>query len=85
MVQVLMITHAVEMIGRILTVTNLPLLAIADPALHHERRKPWNRAFSAAATKEYEPLLVSRVSQLAHVLGSRKGEFDMSKFLNYFT
>ncbi|KAL1948858.1 hypothetical protein VTO73DRAFT_10664 [Trametes versicolor] len=74
-----------QMIGRILTVTNLPLLAIADPALHHERRKPWNRAFSAAATKEYEPLLVSRVSQLAYVLRSQKGEFDMSKFLNYFT
>ncbi|KAI0628543.1 high nitrogen upregulated cytochrome P450 monooxygenase 2 [Trametes polyzona] len=72
-------------IGRTLAATNPPLLGITDPAVHQERRKPWNRAFSAAALKEYEPFVAARAAQLVRVLESQKGTFDISRFFNYFT
>ncbi|KAL7277160.1 hypothetical protein ACG7TL_009006 [Trametes sanguinea] len=73
------------MVGRILTATNLPLVGILDPELHAERRKPWNRAFSAAALKEYEPLIANRVTQLVRVLSDQRGEIDVGRFFNYFS
>ncbi|KAI9068088.1 high nitrogen upregulated cytochrome P450 monooxygenase 2 [Trametes sanguinea] len=73
------------MVGRILTATNLPLVGILDPDLHAERRKPWNRAFSAVALKEYEPLIANRVTQLVRVLSDRRGEIDIGRFFNYFS
>ncbi|KAI0641498.1 high nitrogen upregulated cytochrome P450 monooxygenase 2 [Trametes meyenii] len=73
------------MVGRILTATDLPMIGLMDPVVHAERRKPWNRAFSATALKEYEPLIASRVSQLVQVLERQVGEFDIGRFMNYFT
>lgn len=72
-------------IGRTLSATNPPLVGIMKPDVHHERRKPWNRAFSATALKEYEPMIASRALQLAHVLESQKADVDLSRYLNYFT
>ncbi|CDO71119.1 hypothetical protein BN946_scf184844.g123 [Trametes cinnabarina] len=70
---------------RILTATDLPLVGIMDPEVHAERRKPWNRAFKAAALKEYEPLIATRASQLIRVLANQHGEIDIGRFFNYFT
>jgi cytochrome P450 len=36
--------------------------------LHIEKRKPWNRAFSSTAIKEYEILVAKRVRQLVSCL-----------------
>ncbi|KAJ2984860.1 hypothetical protein NUW54_g10352 [Trametes sanguinea] len=46
--------------------------------------KPWIRAFSLAALKEYEPMIAHRVNQLVHVLEKQPGEVIMGKFFNYF-
>ncbi|KAI9507521.1 high nitrogen upregulated cytochrome P450 monooxygenase 2 [Russula earlei] len=45
------------------------LLAQRDPVKHLHLRKPWNRAFSSAALKEYEVILASRTRQLVNCLG----------------
>ncbi|KAI0659811.1 high nitrogen upregulated cytochrome P450 monooxygenase 2 [Cubamyces menziesii] len=73
------------MVGRLLTATDLPLVGIMDPQMHAERRKPWNRAFSAAAIKEYETLIASRATQLIQVLEMQNGEVVIGRFFNYFT
>ena len=73
------------MVGRLLTATDLPLVGIMDPQMHAERRKPWNRAFSAAAIKEYEPLIANRATQLIQVLEKQSGEVIIGRFFNYFT
>ncbi|KAI0632330.1 high nitrogen upregulated cytochrome P450 monooxygenase 2 [Trametes polyzona] len=73
------------MIGRVRTISNLPLPGIMDPAVHHERRKPWSRAFSAAALKEYEPQVASRANQLVETLERQKGEISLGEYINYFT
>nr|BED42935.1 cytochrome P450 monooxygenase [Trametes versicolor] len=72
------------MVGRVRTTTNLPLPGIMDTAVHHERRKPWSRAFSAAALKEYEPRVSNRANQLIEVLERQKGEVTLGVYINYF-
>ena len=60
---------------------------------HLQQRKPWNRAFSGAALKEYEVIVESRTRQLVGYLenlihGSARKEgalLDMAAWLNYFT
>jgi cytochrome P450 len=42
-----------------------------DPIEHMNQRKPWNRAFSTAALKEYELYLATRVRQLVGCLEDR--------------
>ncbi|KAH8993807.1 hypothetical protein EDB86DRAFT_2927626, partial [Lactarius hatsudake] len=39
------------------------LNAERDPALHMHQRKPWNHAFSSAALKEYEIIVVEQIRQ----------------------
>ncbi|KAI0822334.1 high nitrogen upregulated cytochrome P450 monooxygenase 2 [Trametes gibbosa] len=73
------------MVGRVRTLTNLPLPGIMDTAVHHERRKPWSRAFNAAALKEYEPQVSNRANQLVETLERQKGEISLGEFINYFT
>ncbi|KAI9068086.1 high nitrogen upregulated cytochrome P450 monooxygenase 2 [Trametes sanguinea] len=70
--------------GRALSITDVPFVVLMDPAVHAERRKPWIRAFSPAALKEYEPMIAHRVNQLVHVLAKQPGEVIMGKFFNYF-
>lgn len=76
--------NAIVMVGRIRTTTNLPLPGIMDTTVHHERRKPWSRAFSAAALKEYEPRVSNRANQLIEVLERQKGEVSLGVYINYF-
>ena len=57
------------------------------------QRKPWNRAFSSAAVKEYEDIAAKRTRQLLGCLedvvqqsGGNKGAvLDMTSWFNYFT
>jgi hypothetical protein len=57
------------------------------------QRKPWNRALSAAATKEYKDIVATRIRQLlsclenlAHGPARKEGTLvDIGKWLNYFT
>ena len=69
------------------------LIAQRDPAIHMQQRKPWNRAFSSAAIKEYEVIVAKRTRQLIGCLenlvsGSDRKEgvvSDVATWLNYFT
>ncbi|CDO71115.1 hypothetical protein BN946_scf184844.g119 [Trametes cinnabarina] len=70
--------------GRVLSMTDVPYVGIMDPAVHAERRKPWSRAFSASALKEYEPAIARRASQLVNVLEKQEKEVIVGKYLNFF-
>ena len=69
------------------------LIAQRDPVKHMHRRKPWNRAFSSTAIKEYEHIVANRIRQLVNCLensvhGSSPEEgalLDIAAWLNYFT
>ncbi|KAJ8514807.1 hypothetical protein ONZ45_g7704 [Pleurotus djamor] len=52
---------------------------------HSRRRKPWNRAMSTAAVKDYQAVLVKRVRQLASTLAKQRGSVDLSLWINRFT
>ncbi|KAI9447575.1 high nitrogen upregulated cytochrome P450 monooxygenase 2 [Lactarius indigo] len=69
------------------------VVAQRDPIKHMNQRKPWNRAFSSAAIKEYEVFAAKRTRQLlscledaVHQSGEKKGVIlDMAAWFNYFT
>ena len=68
------------------------LVAQLDPILHARQRKPWNRAFSSAAMKEYETIVAKRVRQLVGCLEDiikRSDEkanavVDMTQWMKYY-
>lgn len=72
--------------GKLLVRTpeDMPMLGMTDTAEHLKRRRPWARAFSGAALKEYEPMVASRALQLVQALQSQPGEIDIGKWINYF-
>ncbi|KAH9026090.1 high nitrogen upregulated cytochrome P450 monooxygenase 2 [Lactarius hengduanensis] len=69
------------------------VVAQRDPIKHMNQRKPWSRAFSSAAVKEYEVFAAKRTRQLlgciedaVHQSGEKKGVvLDMAAWFNYFT
>ncbi|KAI9447484.1 high nitrogen upregulated cytochrome P450 monooxygenase 2 [Lactarius indigo] len=69
------------------------LVAQRDPILHMHQRRPWNRAFSSAALKEYEIIVAKRVRQLVGCLDDmiRRSDrkvntvVDINQWLKYFT
>ncbi|KAH9035153.1 high nitrogen upregulated cytochrome P450 monooxygenase 2 [Lactarius deliciosus] len=69
------------------------LIAQRDPILHMHQRRPWNRAFSSAAVKEYEIIVAKRIRQLVGCLedmihrSDQKANalVDMTEWLNFFT
>ena len=72
---------------------NPSLIAQRDPVKHMHQRKPWNRAFSSTAVKEYEDIVANRVRQLSSCLenlvhgsaGKEGAQVDIARWLNYFT
>ena len=62
-----------------------PLIAFRDPVAHARRRRPWNRAFSVAALKEYEQILRKRAIELVEVLTRDKGVVDLSELIGCFS
>ncbi|KAH9959236.1 high nitrogen upregulated cytochrome P450 monooxygenase 2 [Russula dissimulans] len=69
------------------------LIGQRDPVKHMHQRKPWNRAFSSAALKEYEIVVAKRTRQLLgrlenSVLESDRKDgavLDMTKWFSYFS
>ena len=69
------------------------LVAQRDPVLHMHQRKPWNRAFSTAAVKEYEIIVANRIRQLVGRLedivqssdDKANAVMDVARWLKYFT
>lgn len=62
----------------------LPLIGLRDNADHTRRRKPWSRAFSSAALKNYEPLIAKRCSQFIELLVEKK-QVDFTHWAHLFT
>ncbi|KZT08063.1 cytochrome P450 [Laetiporus sulphureus 93-53] len=67
------------------------LLGVRDNKAHAEVRAIWNRAFTTAAVKRYEPMIIRRASQLVDELkkrcedaskDGRKAVFNMAKWVN---
>ncbi|KAL6304641.1 cytochrome P450 [Sparassis latifolia] len=61
-----------------------------DFAVHAEARKTWNRAFTTAAVKGYEPVIIKRAAQLIDELRQRYAqsedeqiEVDLARWLSY--
>ena len=69
------------------------VLSLRDVNLHRERRKLWNRGFTSASLKEYQPILTSRVLQLVDELKKRcaladsepKKPVDLASWIAYFS
>ncbi|KAJ6531623.1 cytochrome P450 [Mycena vulgaris] len=51
---------------------------------HAAKRRVWNRTMTSAAIREYEPLLVKRISQLASRLGDQDGTTDLVGWFDLF-
>ncbi|TCD68528.1 hypothetical protein EIP91_010584 [Steccherinum ochraceum] len=68
-----------------------PLISWRDSDTHAKARRPWNRAFSTAAVKEYEPTLAKRVAQLVDLVkkfaakSGREKKVDMTLLFKYFS
>ncbi|KAI0628638.1 high nitrogen upregulated cytochrome P450 monooxygenase 2 [Trametes polyzona] len=79
--------HGPMFYGKLLirTEKDMPVVGIMDIAEHLERRKPWARAFSASAMKEYEPMVAARAMQLVQALLRQEGEVNIGIFVNYFS
>ncbi|KAF8265715.1 high nitrogen upregulated cytochrome P450 monooxygenase 2 [Lactarius quietus] len=69
------------------------LISQRDPILHMEQRKPWSRAFSSVAMKEYEVIVAKRARQLVGCLENmiertdekENAMVDMTLWLKYFS
>ena len=68
------------------------MIAIRSAHEHAVRRKRWNRAFSTASVKSYEPIIVKRALQLIDELSkltstNEKSDnvVDLGKWLSFFT
>ncbi|GJE91627.1 cytochrome P450 [Phanerochaete sordida] len=73
-------------LGRNMWPETAPLIGYRDPAEHMKRRKPWSRAFSSAAVREFEPIIQQRVHQLVEALGARQGQVvDFAEWISFFT
>lgn len=64
---------------------NLSLIAERNPLEHARRRKPWNRAFNAAAIKGYEDIVIRRANALVDALAAQKGAVDLGQWFAFFT
>ncbi|KAJ7131859.1 cytochrome P450 [Mycena crocata] len=51
---------------------------------HAAKRRVWNRAFTSAALREYEPLIAKRASQLIGCLGGQNGVVDIVFWFDLF-
>ncbi|TDL19581.1 high nitrogen upregulated cytochrome P450 monooxygenase 2 [Rickenella mellea] len=67
---------------------NPSLIGTRDIQDHKRRRNRWNRAFTSASVKEYEPTISRRALQLVEQLEKRaknKETVDIAKWLSFFT
>lgn len=53
-------------------------------ASHTPRRRMWDRAFTIASLKEYEPMVLERISELCTQMDRLEGTvIDMNKWMGY--
>ena len=64
----------VDWAGRNMTDSTQQLVSLVDVREHARRRRPWNRAFSGPALREYEEVIARRAEQLIEVLAAHTGE-----------
>lgn len=71
-----------------------PLIATRSLHDHARRRKRWNRGFSTASVKGYEPIITRRAMQLVQELekrcggidgGNGKQPLDLAQWFSFFT
>jgi hypothetical protein len=61
-------------------------MGIVDPVEHSKRRRIWDRGFTPAALKSYEPMLRKRVDLFVNALSRRTGQrVDMSEWAAFMT
>jgi len=68
------------------------LIDVRDNSIHAQLRKPWNKALGGEPLKDYEGLLIGRVSELRDLLKAecvegkdQVGHVDISQWLSYFS
>ncbi|EKM52047.1 uncharacterized protein PHACADRAFT_177444 [Phanerochaete carnosa HHB-10118-sp] len=61
------------------------VIGIRDPVAHARRRRPWTRAFSTTALKEYEPTLVKNITRLYEQLANQKGSVNLATWFSWMT
>ncbi|PCH43669.1 cytochrome P450 [Wolfiporia cocos MD-104 SS10] len=70
------------------------LIGARDRHQHTESRQVWNRAFTSASVKRYEPIVIRRAAQLVEELkkrciasakGKQEAHVDMSRWMSYFS
>ena len=62
----------------------LPLIAYPNPVEHAQRRRPWNRAFSTNALKEYQPIIARRALQLLDAMQAQRSTVDLAQWISFF-
>ncbi|GJJ07635.1 hypothetical protein Clacol_001839 [Clathrus columnatus] len=67
-------------------------ISIRDLELHHQLRKPWNKAFSSGPLSDYDQILVSSAGELLRHLEDtcsaspdKIAHIDISKWISYFS
>ncbi|KAF9269322.1 high nitrogen upregulated cytochrome P450 monooxygenase 2 [Marasmius fiardii PR-910] len=62
-------------------------IGIRDTAEHLKRRKPWNKAFTTARIKAYEPIMKARLLQMLESLDNeaeKRRTVDLAKWMSFF-
>lgn len=70
--------------GRTLNVPIPSLIGVRDGPEHAKRRRTWNRGFSPASMRDYEPMVRERVLGLSKAIAQR-GRVDLSIIFGYLT
>jgi cytochrome P450 len=60
------------------------MISLRDKMEHTRRRRPWTRAFSTAALKDYEDIVIKRCTQLVDVLEKQAKAVDLSQWVSFF-
>ncbi|KAI0786227.1 cytochrome P450 [Abortiporus biennis] len=71
--------------GRTLFAPIPSLVSLRDNAIHARRRKPWSRAMSTSALKEYQIVIAQRSAQFVETLLDQKGQVDLSERISFYT
>lgn len=63
---------------------DVSMLNLISHASHTPRRRMWDRAFTIASLKEYEPMVLERISELCTQMDRLEGTvIDMNKWMGY--
>ena len=74
-----------ELLGKTLDYSSMPMIAIQDTDLYLHSRRPWARAFTSTAIKEYSVLIEKRTRQLMSRLEEQHGVVRLDKWIDAFT